>query len=83
MSSSSDYNLYLPMDIIFDILNRLPVKSLTLPSSPPTSSTTAPPPQVPLLSPSNTVPPPPSLCYNLKTLTIWSTPFPTTLAIYT
>ncbi|THF96407.1 hypothetical protein TEA_015433 [Camellia sinensis var. sinensis] len=28
MSSSSDYNLYLPMDIIFDILNRLPVKSL-------------------------------------------------------
>ncbi|KAI7980674.1 hypothetical protein LOK49_Contig121G00010 [Camellia lanceoleosa] len=28
MSSSSDYNLYLPMDIIFDILNRHPVKSL-------------------------------------------------------
>ncbi|KAI8006799.1 hypothetical protein LOK49_LG07G00060 [Camellia lanceoleosa] len=28
MSPSLDYNLYLPMDIIFDILNRLPVKSL-------------------------------------------------------
>ncbi|XP_028095396.1 putative F-box protein At1g50870 [Camellia sinensis] len=28
MSSSSDYNLYVPMDIIFDILNRLPVKCL-------------------------------------------------------
>ncbi|XP_028068519.1 F-box/kelch-repeat protein At3g23880-like [Camellia sinensis] len=28
MSSSSDYNLSLPMDIIVDILNRLPVKSL-------------------------------------------------------
>ncbi|THG06264.1 F-box/kelch-repeat protein At3g06240-like [Camellia sinensis] len=28
MSSSSDYNLFLPMDIIVDILNRLPIKSL-------------------------------------------------------
>ncbi|KAF5952728.1 hypothetical protein HYC85_010672 [Camellia sinensis] len=28
MSSSSDYNLYLPMDIIVDILHCLPVKSL-------------------------------------------------------
>ncbi|THG19452.1 F-box/kelch-repeat protein At3g06240-like [Camellia sinensis] len=28
MSSSSEYNLYLPMDIIVDILHRLPVKSL-------------------------------------------------------
>ncbi|KAI7980665.1 hypothetical protein LOK49_LG02G00912 [Camellia lanceoleosa] len=28
MPSSSDYNLSLPMDIIFNILNHLPVKSL-------------------------------------------------------
>ncbi|KAI8027029.1 F-box protein [Camellia lanceoleosa] len=79
MSSSSDYNLSLPRDIIFDILNHLPVKSLLrfkcicktfcqLISSPTFISSHLlhhpNPPPPPPFSPSNNTPPPLSLCYN-------------------